>query len=69
MLWAATFAIPATTLVFDKFLSSMQYYHVELNFWDVTLSLLILLIMGLGTIASQTFKTASTNPAETLRTE
>jgi hypothetical protein len=29
----------------------------------------ILLTMGLATIGSQTFKTASTNPAETLRAE
>lgn len=69
MLWAALFAIPFTVFVADLILSNMQHYHVTLNFWDVLLSLAILLAMGLATIASQTFKTASTNPAETLRAE
>jgi putative ABC transport system permease protein len=69
MLWAAVFAIPVTTLLADTVLANMQHYHVTLNFWDVLLSLAILLVMGLATIASQTFKTASANPADTLRTE
>lgn len=68
MLWGALLAIPFTVAISDKILA-IQYYHVSLNFWDVLLSLAILLTMGLATIASQTFKTASTNPAETLRTE
>lgn len=69
MLWAALFAIPVITLIADTVLSGMQHYHVTLNFWDVLISLTVLLVIGLVTIASQTFKTASTNPAETLRTE
>jgi putative ABC transport system permease protein len=69
MMWAALFAIPLTVWLADIILPGLQEYHVTLNFWDVLLSLVILLVMGLGTIASQTFKTASTNPAETLRTE
>ena len=69
MLWAALFAVPFTVSIADFILSGLQEYHVTLNFWDILLSLAILLVMGLATIASQTFKTASTNPAETLRTE
>lgn len=69
MLWAALFAVPLTIWMADFILPKLQEYHVTLNFWDVLLSLTILLTMGLATIASQTFKTASTNPAETLRTE
>lgn len=69
MLWAAVLAIPAATLIADSFLANMQHYHVTLSFWDILLSLAILLGFGLATIASQTFKTASTNPAETLRAE
>lgn len=69
MLWAALFAIPLTVWLADIILPSLQQYHVTLNFWDVLLSLVILLTMGLATIASQTFKTASINPAETLRAE
>lgn len=69
MMWAALFAIPLTVWLADLILPQLQEFHVTLNFWDVLLSLSILLAMGLATITSQTFKTASTNPAETLRTE
>jgi putative ABC transport system permease protein len=69
MLWAVAFAIPLTALVFDNFLSTLQYYRVSLTFWDVISSLIVLLIMGLATIASQTYKTASANPAHTLKCE
>lgn len=68
MLLGALLAIPFTVAFSDKVLA-IQYYHVSLNFWDVLVSLILLITMGLTTIASQTFKTASTNPAETLRTE
>jgi ABC-type transport system, involved in lipoprotein release, permease component len=69
MLWAAAIAIPITVLIFDKLISGMQYYSITLSVWDVLLSLAFLLVMGLTTIASQTYKTASTNPAETLKYE
>jgi putative ABC transport system permease protein len=69
MLWAVLFATPITIWVMDKFLSQFQYYRASISFWDVLLSLFLLLLMGLATIASQTFKTASINPAETLKYE
>lgn len=69
LMWAVLFAIPLTVWLADNIFSRLQTYHVTPNFWDVLLSLTILLVMGLATIVSQTFKTASTNPAETLRTE
>jgi len=69
MLWAAAFAIPVTWFLFDKYLSTMQYYRITINVWDVLISLFALLLLGLATTASQTYKTASTNPAETLKYE
>jgi putative ABC transport system permease protein len=69
MMGAAVFGIPMSIWLADMIFPRMQAYHVTLNFWDVLISLVILSTMGLATIASQTFKTASTNPAETLRTE
>jgi ABC-type antimicrobial peptide transport system permease subunit len=69
IMWAAVFAIPVTIWLADKIFPGLQAYHVTLNFWDVLIGLVILLTMGLATIGSQTFKTASTNPAETLRAE
>jgi putative ABC transport system permease protein len=69
MLWATVFAIPVAVFIANGFLAAMQHYHVSLSFWDILLSLSILMTLGIITISSQTFKTASTNPAETLRTE
>jgi hypothetical protein len=56
-------------LLFDKFLTGIQYYSVQLNFGDVLVSILLLLSLGLITIASQTIKTANANPANTLKVE
>ena len=69
LMWATLFAIPFSIWLADMIFPRLQAYYVTLNFWDVLISLAILLTMGLATIASQTFKTASTNPADTLRTE
>jgi putative ABC transport system permease protein len=69
MLWAIVFSVPLSMLVFDKFLTQIQYYSVRLSVWDILLSSILLLALGIATIASQTFKTANLNPAETLKTE
>lgn len=65
---AALFAIPVT-LGLDFLLSGMVYYRVEISPGDVVLGLVMMFALGLATMASQTFKTANTNPAETLRSE
>jgi hypothetical protein len=54
---------------FDKFLTQLQYYSVQLTVWDILLSSTFLLALGIATIASQTVKTANANPAETLKME
>ena len=67
--WAFIIAIPLSVFVIDKMLSSMQHYRVRLTVWDIIAGMLILMAMGLATLSSQTIKTASTNPAETLKSE
>jgi putative ABC transport system permease protein len=69
MLWAIVLSIPLTVVFFDKFLTQLQYYSVQLTVWDVLLSSTFLLALGIATIASQTVKTANANPAETLKME
>jgi putative ABC transport system permease protein len=69
MTWAILFAVPITTTLFYFLLPEIQYYSVSLTPWDVLLSAVILLGLGLATIASQTHKTASTNPADVLKME
>jgi putative ABC transport system permease protein len=69
IVWAILFAVPITTTIFNLLFPKIQYYSVSLTPWDILLSATILLGLGFATIASQTHKTASTNPAETLRAE
>jgi putative ABC transport system permease protein len=69
MLLAIVFAIPITAYLFQLILPKIQYYSVTLNVWDVLISTTVLIAIGLATITSQTYKTARTNPADTLRSE
>jgi hypothetical protein len=67
--WAMAFAIPLTSFILYNLLPGIQYYSVSLSVWDVLISAVILIVLGLLTITSQTYKTAMTNPATTLRSE
>jgi ABC-type antimicrobial peptide transport system permease subunit len=69
MLIAVVIATPITWLFFAKFLSQLQYYRVTIDVFDVLISIVILMTLGLGAIATQTLRTAATNPAETLKYE
>jgi hypothetical protein len=69
MAWAIFFAIPVTAFLLDKMLTQIQYYSVHLSVWDVLASVAILVGLGVLTITSQTYRTAMSNPANTLRSE
>ncbi|MEJ7646931.1 MAG: ABC transporter permease [Chryseolinea sp.] len=69
MAWAILFAAPITALIANRILSGIQYYSIELSVFDVIFSALILLLLGIMTIVFQTFKIATSNPANILRTE
>lgn len=69
MLLAILIGAPVTAILFRLVIPHIQYYSVTMNLWDVLVSTLVLVSLGLATIASQTIKTALTNPAETLRSE
>jgi ABC-type antimicrobial peptide transport system permease subunit len=69
MVWAIGFAIPVSILLFDDLLSGLQYYRVSLNVWDILIGLVVFSLIGIATIASQTWKAAGANPVETLRYE
>lgn len=69
MLIAVVIATPITWLFFDMLLSQLQYYRVTIGILDVLLSIVVLVSLGLGAIATQTLRTAATNPAETLKYE
>ena len=69
MLWAILFAIPACFLLLDDLLSSVQYYSVRINAWDIFSGIVITFCLGIITIASQTWRAASKNPVDILRCE
>lgn len=69
IVWAIIIAIPVCILLFDNFLSELQYYRVSLNVWDVLIGLVVFSLIGIATIASQTRKAAGANPVDTLRYE
>ncbi len=69
MILASLLILPLAILFMDKLLASQQYYSITLSAWDIVVSVIILMAFGLSTIASQTVKTASINPADTLRCE
>jgi ABC-type antimicrobial peptide transport system permease subunit len=68
MLIASLFALPLT-LLFNKVLSGLDHYRVPITFFDILLGLVVMFALGIATMASQTWKTASINPAETLKYE
>lgn len=69
MLLAIVIGAPVTAFLLNLIIPKIQYYSINLTLWDVLVSTLVLVGTGLATIASQTIKTALTNPAETLRSE
>jgi putative ABC transport system permease protein len=65
---ASVFAIPVA-IVLDKFLGGLEHYRVSITVWDILSGLAIMFVLGVGTMASQTLRAASANPAETLKYE
>ena len=68
MLIASLFALPITLLL-NMTLRGLDHYRVAITFLDIFLGLVIMFTLGLVTMASQTWRTASINPAETLKYE
>ena len=69
MLIAAVIATPVTIFLFDVMLSGTQHYRIPIGPVEIILSLLLMLILGVSTILSQTLKAAKANPVNSLRCE
>src|SRR5258707_10094045 len=70
MIVAAAIAIPLAYLFYEKlYLQTQQYYHSSIGLFEIIISLMIMLVLGLATILSQTMKAAKANPVDTLRYE
>lgn len=62
-------AIPITYFIFSQLIVSMQYYHMDIGAMEIIISFVILLVIGLATIMSQTIRASRANPVDTLRYE
>ncbi len=69
MLLSIIIGAPATVFLLNWLLPMIQYYSVSLSIWDILLSTIVLISIGVATIASQTYQAAQRNPAELLRSE
>lgn len=69
MLIAAVIATPLTYIFFDKVFFGGQYYRIPIGAIEIIVSLLLMLLLGIGTILSQTVKASKANPVDTLRYE
>jgi len=70
MIIAAVIAVPITYIFFEKlYFSSAQYYRLKIGVVEISVSILIMAVLGMATILSQTAKAARANPADTLRYE
>lgn len=69
MLIASVIAVPITWVFFEKIYFSIQTYSVPIGALEVLTSLAVLLVLGLSTVLSQTFKAAAANPVDSLRHE
>jgi putative ABC transport system permease protein len=66
---AVMIAVPITYLLFDKVLLRIQYYHIDIGLAEIVISIVLLLLLGLVTTLSQTWRAARANPADTVRHE
>lgn len=69
LLVAASIALPLIYIFFQQVLLPEIANHAPLNFTELFIGVIIVLLLALIIIGSQTIKVARTNPAEVLKTE
>lgn len=69
MVIAGVITVPVIYFLMDHLLVSIQHYSVQIGFLEISVSLIIIMFLGLTTILSQTLKAANANPVNNLRTE
>ena len=66
---ASCIAVPLTYLLFDQVVLSNFAYRIQISILELSSGFVIILLIGLLTLGSQTWKAANSNPAEHLRGE
>lgn len=69
MAWAIGLGLILSIGIYETVFTRIPDYHASLTFIDIFLGIVVLLTLSLLTITSQTYKTASANPADVLKAE
>ena len=69
MVIASIITIPTVKYFMEWLMLTAQYYNAPIGAIEISISLLIVSVLGLITILSQTLKAANTNPVDNLRVE
>ena len=69
LLYASIITVPIAYFMFDKLFLSMQHFRANIGASEIIFSILVLFILGVITIMSQTIKAAMKNPVDSLRHE
>jgi len=64
---ATIVTVPIVYFLFTKILVQMQHYSVSVGVSEIVVSVLLLAILGLTTIFSQTIRAANANPVDHMR--
>jgi ABC-type antimicrobial peptide transport system permease subunit len=69
MIIASLITIPVMYFLFTHLLNNTQYYSIKIGFFEIFVSMLIMLFLGLATVLSQTLRAANANPVDNLKVE
>ncbi|MGV3539922.1 MAG: ABC transporter permease [Rufibacter sp.] len=69
MVIASIITTPAMYYLLTHLLANTQQYSIEIGFFEIAVSIIIMLVLGLVTILSQTLKAANANPVVYLRAD
>ena len=69
LLYASIITVPIAYFMFDKLFLRMQHFRDNIGASEIMISILILFILGVITIMSQTVKAAMKDPVDSLRHE
>lgn len=69
MLVASAIAVPLTYLLFDQLILRIEHSRIPIGPLEIIISLVLMLLLGLSTVFSQTIKAARANPVDSLKHE
>jgi ABC-type antimicrobial peptide transport system permease subunit len=69
MFIAAVIAVPFTWIFFENSFLQFHHYKIDIGLFEIGVSILLMMALGLATILSQTIRAARANPVDTLRSE